>query len=142
MVPYRVNSPIMKADPGDYIVGEDLVPGPCKTSSNTPTNRWNKMRDTMGWTKDKVLYSLRDTGIVQLITDGLDLHFIMRQADHKSIETTNRYVQHYFPQGIEAVRTQATPFVPRLFTAVSAGDPTQPALSPRATGPAAAGTVS
>ncbi len=110
MLPYLVASPIMQAKPSDYVVGKGLVPGPEPSGHNTSGTRWNRMREALGWPADKTLYSLRDTGIVQLIADGFDLHFVMRQADHKNIATTNRYVQHYFPQGIEAIRKGASAF--------------------------------
>jgi len=115
MLPYLKVSPIVQAKPNDYVVGKGLLPGSEPSGHNTTGNRWNRMRDALGWPADKTLYSLRDTGIVQLIADGLDLHFVMKQADHKNIATTNRYVQHYFPQGVEAVRKQATGFKPSTF---------------------------
>ena len=110
MLPYIVASPLMQAKPGHFVVGKGLLPGPEKSGHNTVGNRWNAMRKALGWGADKELYSLRDSGIVQLIADGLDLHFVMRQAGHKDIATTNRYVQHYFPNGLEEVRRKATRF--------------------------------
>lgn len=120
MLPYLAASPIMQAKPSDFVVGKNLLPGPVRCAKNTTTNRWNKMRDALGWEKDKVLYSLRDTGIVQLIADGLPLTFIMQQADHKNIDTTNKYVQHYFPKGIQEVRTNASSFRPSSFPVANA----------------------
>ena len=120
MLPYLVASPIMQAKPTDYVVGKGLLPGPDPCSHNATGNRWNAMRDALKWPKDKVLYSLRDTGIVQLISDGLELHFVMRQAGHRNIETTNIYVQHYFPQGSREVRTKASSFRPSSFPTANA----------------------
>lgn len=112
MLPYIATSPIMRAAPTDFVVGRGLLPGPVKSGHNTVGNRWDAMRTALGWSKDKQLYSLRDTGIVQLIRDGLDLTYVMRQADHRDIATTNRYVQHYFHKGSEEVRTKASAFKP------------------------------
>lgn len=116
MLPYLITAGLDKQPPDHFVVGKGLWPGPARSGKNTTTNRWNKMRDALEWPKSKVLYSLRDTGIVQLIADRVDLHFVMRQAGHKDIATTNQYVQHYFPAGIEAVRTQASAFRPSSFS--------------------------
>ncbi|HRD54512.1 MAG TPA: site-specific integrase, partial [Flavobacteriales bacterium] len=110
MLPYLVAAGIDQAKPSDWLIGRDLRPGPIACGHNTTGNRWARMRDALAWPADKELYSLRDTGIVQLIADGVDLHYVMRQAGHRNIATTNIYVQHYFPAGIEAVRTKATAF--------------------------------
>lgn len=110
MLPFILASNIMQAKPTDYVVGKDLLPGKEPCGHNTTGNRWHKMRKALRWPADKQLYSLRDTGIVQLITDDIDLQYVMRQADHRSIETTNRYVQHYFHKGAQQVRTKATGF--------------------------------
>lgn len=116
MLPYLAASGLEGARPDWYVVGKGLVPGKEPSGHNTVGYRWNKMRQALGWPREKELYSLRDTGIVQLIADGVDLHFVMRQAGHRNISTTNIYVQHYFPGGAEAVRTQATPFRPSSFS--------------------------
>lgn len=112
MLPYLHAAGLHEAKPGHYVVGRDLRPGPEPSGHNTTGNRWNRMREALGWPPDKALYSLRDTGIVQLIADGIDLHYVMRQAGHRNIATTNIYVQHYFPAGIEAVRAGASSFKP------------------------------
>lgn len=110
MVEALVASGIPDAPPDHYVLGKGLLPGPKPVAYNTIGLRWNKMRDALGWGPDKVLYSLRDSGIVQLISDGVDLNDVMRQADHADIATTNRYVQHYFAGGAEQVRRKASPF--------------------------------
>lgn len=110
MMPYLMNAPFTKCAPTDYVVGRSMRPGPDPTAYNVMGDRWNKMRKALGWGKDKVMYSLRDSGIVQLIADGVELHLVMRQADHRDIATTNRYVQHYFPNGVQQVQDKATAF--------------------------------
>lgn len=110
MMPFLKASPIMAAKSHEYVVGRGLLPGPVHSGHNTTGNRWNAMRDALGWPADKTLYSLRDSGIVQLIADGIDLTHVMQQAGHRDIATTNIYVQHYFPNGLAAVRKRATAF--------------------------------
>lgn len=108
MIEYLKRSNVMKADPDDYVVGKGLVPNKVPSGYNYMGMCWVKMRKALNWTTDKQLYSLRDSGIVQLIADGVDLHVVMRQADHQNIETTNRYIQHYFPNYAKQVQERAT----------------------------------
>lgn len=108
MVDYLKRSPLMQADPDDYVVGKGLRPGPIESGYNYMGLCWNAMRKALGWGSDKQLYSLRDSGIIQLIRDGVDLHVVMRQADHATIETTNRYIQHYFPNSAQQIHQKAT----------------------------------
>jgi integrase len=103
-------STLATAAPSDYVVGKGLVPSPEQSGYNYIGLSWNKMRKALGWTADKQLYSMRDSGIIQLIADGVELHVVMRQADHRNIETTNRYVQHYFAGGIEQLQAKASEF--------------------------------
>lgn len=103
-------STLATAAPDDYVVGKGLVPGPEKSGYNYIGLCWNKMRKALAWSSDKQLYSMRDSGIVQLIADGVELHVVMRQADHRNIETTNRYVQHHFAGGMEQLQAKASEF--------------------------------
>lgn len=93
-----------------FAVGAGLQPGPDRVSYNLAGLRWNRMREALGWPDTKHLYSLRDSGIVQLIRDGVSLEVVMRQADHKNIATTNQYVQHAFPNAQDEVMQKATSF--------------------------------
>lgn len=97
-------------NPDDYVVGKGLQPGPLPCGYNMVGNRWNAMRKQVRLGVDKQLYSLRDSGIVQLIIDGVDLYTVMKQADHRNIETTNRYVQHYFPERLAEIKAKASSF--------------------------------
>ncbi len=110
MMEHLRNSDLVRAAPNDYVVGKGLRPGPVESGYNYIGLCWNKMRKALAWTSDKQLYSMRDSGIVQLIADGVDLHAVMRQADHRNIETTNRYVQHFFEGGAEQVQRKASAF--------------------------------
>ncbi len=50
-----------------------------------------------------------DTGIIQLLRDGVDLLHVMQQAGHTDVATTNSYLRHAFPHGPAEVREKATP---------------------------------
>jgi|APTNR8051073442_1049403.scaffolds.fasta_scaffold00075_6 integrase len=96
--------------PGNaWLMGNELVPGGIQASKHFLMRRWQNMANALHWPKSKQLYSLRDTGIIQLIRDGVELLHVMQQADHKDLATTNRYVRHAFPKGPPEVREKATP---------------------------------
>lgn len=92
-----------------WLVGNEIKPGITRIARNTLGRRWKVMQKALGWSDKKQLYSLRDTGIIQLILDGVDVLAVKQQADHKSLATTNEYVDHAFPHGPVQVRMKATP---------------------------------
>lgn len=102
---------ITSANGNWFVVSEDLKPGPAQVPVNEVGLRWVRMRKALGWPAGKQLASLRDSGIVQLIRDGVKLEVVMRHADHKNIATTNAYVQHAFPYAQREVIEKATPMV-------------------------------
>lgn len=110
MVEHLKQTSLVSAALTDYVVGKGLEPGPELSGYNYIGICWNEMRKALKWGKEKQLYSLRDSGIVQLIADGVELQVVMRQADHQNIETTNRYIQHFFPGGISQIQQKASAF--------------------------------
>jgi integrase len=92
-----------------WLLGPRLQPSEKKIARNALNRHWVTMRKALGWPPAKQLYSLRDTGIIQLLRDGVDLLHVRDQAGHTDIATTNRYLKHAFPHGHAEVRTKATP---------------------------------
>lgn len=101
---------LIQCRPTDFAVGKGLRPGPVPTGLNNPALRWGKMREALGWPASKQLMSLRDSGIIQLIRDGVSPEVVMKHADHKSLATTNWYIQHAFDHVQEEVRAKASAF--------------------------------
>ena len=91
-----------------WLVGSGLVPGERPIARNTLNRHWVRMRDALKWPASKQLYSLRDTGIIQLLRDGVDLLHVRQQAGHTDIATTNNYLKHAFPHGPAEVKEKAT----------------------------------
>lgn len=108
MVPYLLRSNLHNLPGKTWLMGPGLAPGNKPCARNTLTNEWVKMRTALGWPATKQLYSLRDTGIIQLLRDGVDLLHVMQQAGHTEIATTNKYLRHAFPNGPAEVREKAT----------------------------------
>lgn len=56
------------------------------------------------------LYSLRDSGIVQLLQDGVSPEEVMKQAGHSSLEITTVYVKYANPGASEQIKNKASVF--------------------------------
>jgi integrase len=56
------------------------------------------------------LYSLRDSGIIQMLQDGISPEEVMKQADHSSLEITTIYVKHANPSGSEQIKKKGSKF--------------------------------
>jgi integrase len=92
-----------------WLVGAGLVPNAKPLGRNALNRHWVKMRKALGWSHAKQLYSLRDTGIIQLLRDGVNILDVRQQAGHEDIATTNEYLKHAFPNGPKEVREKGTP---------------------------------
>lgn len=73
--------------------GDDFTPGPKMLSSREVARWWNvKVRPRCGFGMDLQFYSLKDTGITNMISSGVPVNLVQRQADHSSIAMTAVYV--------------------------------------------------
>ncbi|NQT77642.1 MAG: site-specific integrase [Bacteroidetes bacterium] len=68
-------------------------PGPKRRDSREIARYWSDLRKTLRLKKEIQFYSLRDSGIIQMIRDGRSPKQVMEAADHSSIEITNKYVK-------------------------------------------------
>ena len=68
-------------------------PGPKRRDSREIARYWSDLRSTLRLKKEIQFYSLRDSGIIQMIRDGRSPKQVMEAADHSSIEITNKYVK-------------------------------------------------
>lgn len=80
-----------------YLFGKhpnfDFTPGPEKMCSRTIAKYWElHVRNVLKWKQDLQFYSLKDTGMTNMISDGVPLTFVQEQADHSSIAMTAVYV--------------------------------------------------
>lgn len=95
-----------------WLISSRLVPGDRPAPRNMLNRHWLKMRNALGWDQRHQLYSLRDTGIIQLLRDGVDLLHVMQQAGHTEVGTTNKYLKHAFPNGPKEVREKSSSLTP------------------------------
>lgn len=94
----------------EYIFGPNLLPGKTILNPRRLAKKWDKLRDDLGMQKEMQLYSLRDSGIVQMLDDGISPVEVMKQADHASLEETTKYALHFNPAGSEQIRNKTTDF--------------------------------
>jgi len=80
-------------DPNFYLVGKGFKPGPVKISNASRIGEYfRKIADQLGFDNTITFYSLKDTGIMDDIINGLPLLSVRDQAGHHSIEETNKYM--------------------------------------------------
>jgi integrase len=68
------------------------------------------MRLRLDLPKEYQLYSLRDTGIVDLLRQNTPVNDVMLQAGHSSLDMTTVYIKHFLPQGIENIKNKKQDF--------------------------------
>jgi integrase len=95
---------IDKLDQECYIFGKHFKPGYEMNDPREISREWSKMRDELNLPKEYQFYSLKDTGIVQLIRDGVDLLQVRDQAGHSSLEQTNQYAKYANPKGSDSIK--------------------------------------
>lgn len=72
---------------------EDFAPGPKPVSEKKFSDYWNRfVRPALGFGLDLQFYSLKDTGITNMIGDGVPINLVRQQADHSSVAMTAIYV--------------------------------------------------
>lgn len=71
-----------------------------KPADGTASNKrfsdfWaHQVRDACGFSNDIQLYSLKDTGITNMLEKGMAINLVQQQADHSSVAMTAIYVGH------------------------------------------------
>lgn len=109
-MPYLVEWNFNGAANGDYIFGEHLNPGKKRADARLFGKKWEKLRKELNLDLSQKLYSLRDSGIVQMLNDGISPEEIMKQADHSSLEMTTIYAKHANPKGSQQIKSSSTGF--------------------------------
>lgn len=71
----------------------DFLPGAAKIWSQRISDYWFKnVRPACGFSKDLQFYSLKDTGITNMLGQGVPASFVKQQADHSSLAMTSAYL--------------------------------------------------
>jgi hypothetical protein len=68
------------------------------------------VRPALGFSDDMQFYSLKDTGITNMLADGVAPNFVQGQADHSSLEVTSIYARSVTPESHKQIREKVASF--------------------------------
>ncbi len=99
-IPDEIMPAIKRLDLSDkdcYVFGEhyqwDFTPGYKLICSRKIAKYWELViRKELGFGMDLKFYSLKDTGITNMLTSGVPINLVRQQADHSSVAMTAIYV--------------------------------------------------
>lgn len=86
--------------PTYYLFGQhkgtgDFRPSPKQVCSRKIAKWWDQhVRPACSFGMDIKFYSLKDTGITNMLTSGVPINLVQQQADHSSVAMTAIYVSH------------------------------------------------
>jgi len=83
--------------PGNYFLfGSKFKPHPAKQCGRNEFGRRMKLiTKELGFDKEKTFYSLKDSGAIELLKEGINIISIMNQLGHTSLNTTQIYLQKF-----------------------------------------------
>lgn len=93
-----------------YLFTVKFQPGKNKAADHYYSRYWAKIRDKIGLPKTMQLYSLRDTGIFEMLKAGIDDLSVMQHADHSSLDMTTIYANHADPHLADIIREKSPTF--------------------------------
>lgn len=93
-----------------FLFGSHLVPAECEAGRGCFIDLWSRVRDELGWSDRYKLYSLRDTGISEMLESGIPSVDVMKLADHSSLEITSVYAKHKDLGLVDKIRKRAPRF--------------------------------
>ena len=83
---------LFSAHGGCYLFSDGFKPGEKKRSEKMFRDYWfHHVRKPLGFSSKYVYYSLKDTGITNMLRNGIDPISVRDQARHSSLAVTNTY---------------------------------------------------
>lgn len=99
--------------PGHYYLfgsNQQIRPGEKRVALSNFRKKWDRLREDLQMPQEMQLYSLRDTGITDLLHAGVDQLTVQHHADHSSLAIQNIYTDHFDPGLNERIYTMAPQF--------------------------------
>ncbi len=93
-----------------YLFGTDFMPSAKRCPDAKFTKTWQQLRKTLHLPQEMQLYSLRDTGIFELLKSGVDSLSVMQHAGHRDLSMTTRYANHQDVHLTEKIYKNAVEF--------------------------------
>ena len=88
----------------DYLFSSFFRPGATMVGYRAVWKRWHKVVRAIGLKDGQTVYSLRDSGIVDMLHAGVDDLTVMQAAGHHDLSITSVYADHVDTALIERVR--------------------------------------
>ncbi len=110
LMKYLIDLRIDKIPKDHYIFSSGFKPGKKLIDSRPVGKEWDRMRKALKFPNEYQFYSLKDSGIVQMLMDGISPIEVRNQAGHSSLEQTNEYAKYANPTGSEQIKTKASDF--------------------------------
>lgn len=99
--------------PGHYYLfgsNQQIRPGEKRVALSNFRKKWDRLREVLQMPQEMQLYSLRDTGITDLLHAGVDQLTVQHHADHSSLAIQQIYTDHFDPGLNEKIYTMAPKF--------------------------------
>ena len=87
-----------------YLINSNYECGPEPCYHGMFKKHWMKIRKDCGLPDEMQLYSLKDSGITEMLNAGVSINQVKEAAGHSDISTTNKYIGKDSEKMIEAVR--------------------------------------
>ena len=87
-----------------YLINSNYECGPDPCFHGMFKKHWMKIRKECGLPDEMQLYSLKDSGITEMLEAGVSINQVKEAAGHADISTTNKYIGKDTEKMIEAVR--------------------------------------
>lgn len=87
-------------DKNCFVFSSGFKPGKKQMGIHAIGKAWVKMRESIGLSSDYQFYSLKDTGITEMLEAGVPPKLVKELADHHSLEMTERYTHKSDPKKI------------------------------------------
>lgn len=81
----------------DYIFGEHFQTCSTRMNDSTMSKHWVKLRKALNLPDEMQMYSFRDTGVTEMLKNGVDALSVKQLADHSSLSVTSIYTKHVDP---------------------------------------------
>ncbi len=105
-----INMHLDKYDTNYYLFGIDYKPAKKSMPETKLSKEWVKVRAKLNLPENMQLYSLRDTGINNMLKAGIDPLTVMQAADHHDLKMTTRYANHADIHLIETINKKTPKF--------------------------------
>ena len=104
LIPFLADH-VAKANSNDFLFSENFKPGVIKLKPKKISDQWSSFRKKMKFSSEYQWYSLKDTGITNLLRAGVPLISVRDQARHHSSIQTDAYTPREILKANENIKT-------------------------------------